>query len=46
MSCLWFEQLWGRIRDLFVFLSASRVGNLWQGRSVTDPVIGPASLVG
>ena len=46
MSCLWFEQLWARTRDLFVFLSVSRVGNLRQGRSVTDPGIGPASSVG
>ena len=44
MSCLWFERLWGRTNDLFVFLLVSRVGNIWQG-SVTGSGIGPASSV-
>ena len=40
MSYLCFEQLWGRTRDSLVFLSVSRVGKLWQRRSVTDSSIG------
>ena len=46
MSCLVFEQIWGRTMDWPVFLLVFRVGNLWQGRSMTDLGIDSASSVG